>query len=261
MVVESVRAWAPGVPGVQEVLHATFEQHAYPMHTHDAWTVLLVDDGAVDYRLDHRRHRTVPGTVTILPPHVAHDGQTAERGTPFSKRALYLDGDWLSGALADTAVLHPLLGDRRSATIAAGVHEAMRAPGDEPAAEHGVLVLGDLVAGELGSAAPLQRRDAPLARRLRDLLEDCLPDTITLAEARVLLHAHPGHLTRVFVQTYGIAPHQYVTGRRVDHARRLLMRGESAAAAATAAGFHDQSHMTRHFRRVLGTTPGAFVGH
>lgn len=257
--VESVRAWAPGVPLVREVLHATFEEHAYPMHTHDSWTVLLVDDGAVDYRLDRRKHRTVPGTVTILPPHVAHDGRTAERGTPFSKRALYLDGGWLPGAVADTAVLHPVLGDRRSASLAAGIHAAMRSPGDETAAEHGVLVLGDLVGGELGSTSPEQRRDAPLARRLRDLLDDRLPETVTVAEAGLLLHAHPGHLTRVFVQTYGIAPHQYVTGRRVDHARRLLVRGETAANAAAAAGFHDQSHMHRHFRRVLGTTPGAFA--
>ncbi len=244
---------------MREVLHATFEEHAYPMHTHDAWTVLLVDDGAVDYHLDRRGHRTEPGTLTILPPHVAHDGRSAERGTSFTKRALYLDGDWLPDALAGPTALRPALRAPRASRLAVGIHEALRSPGDETAAEHGVLMLGDVVRGELDRTAPEHLRDAPLARRLRDLLDDHLPATVTVAEAGRLLHAHPGHLTRVFVQTYGIPPHQYVTGRRVDRARRLLVRGESAAAAATAAGFHDQSHMTRHFRRVLGATPGAFA--
>ena len=59
---------------------------------------------------------------------------------------------------------------------------------------------------------------------------------------------------------YGIAPYAYVTGQRVDRARRLLLDGRSASEAAVEAGFHDQAHLTRHFKRVLGTTPGVFSG-
>ena len=40
---DTVRAWKPPVPGVREVLHARHVEHAYPIHTHDVWTVLLVD--------------------------------------------------------------------------------------------------------------------------------------------------------------------------------------------------------------------------
>ena len=39
-----VLAWSPSVKGVVEVLHARFTSHVYPMHTHDTWTLLLVDD-------------------------------------------------------------------------------------------------------------------------------------------------------------------------------------------------------------------------
>ena len=42
----TVQAWRPDVPGVSEVLHAYFPDHAYPLHTHDTWTLLLVDAGA-----------------------------------------------------------------------------------------------------------------------------------------------------------------------------------------------------------------------
>ncbi|ESU46140.1 AraC family transcriptional regulator [Streptomyces sp. HCCB10043] len=54
-------------------------------------------------------------------------------------------------------------------------------------------------------------------------------------------------------------PHQYVTARRVDLARRLLLEGVSPGEAAGAVGFHDQSHLTRHFKRIAGTTPGRFA--
>jgi hypothetical protein len=67
---ERVHAWRPAVPGVGEVLHARFTQHAYPAHTHDLWTVLLVDTGGVSYDLDRRPQEAPAGSLTLLPPHV-----------------------------------------------------------------------------------------------------------------------------------------------------------------------------------------------
>ncbi|CAM5331731.1 hypothetical protein SALBM217S_00346 [Streptomyces griseoloalbus] len=56
-----VSAWRPSVPGVVEVFHARFTEYAYPMHVHDAWTLLIVDSGAVRYDLD--RPSTAPRTT------------------------------------------------------------------------------------------------------------------------------------------------------------------------------------------------------
>lgn len=52
------------------------------------------------------------------------------------------------------------------------------------------------------------------------------------------------HLVRSFSASYGIPPHRYVHGRRLDHARRLLLTG----LVAVDADFYDQAHFTRHFR-------------
>ncbi len=73
------------------------------------------------------------------------------------------------------------------------------------------------------------------------------------------MHAHPTHLVRAFSGAFGIAPHQYVMSRRVDLARRLLLGGQPPGEVATAAGFYDQPHLTRHFKRVVGTTPGRYA--
>ncbi|TPW64836.1 helix-turn-helix transcriptional regulator, partial [Schumannella sp. 10F1B-5-1] len=79
------------------------------------------------------------------------------------------------------------------------------------------------------------------------------------AEAARLLGTHPSHLVRVFSRSYGIPPHRYLTALRVDRARQLLRAGLPAAEVAARAGFHDQAHMSRHFRRVLGAAPGTFA--
>jgi AraC-like DNA-binding protein len=100
---------------------------------------------------------------------------------------------------------------------------------------------------------------SPWHTKLREMLDDRLFESFTIAEGARILDVHPSHLVRAFSKAYGIAPYRYVTGRRVDRARRLLLDGTPASEAAVEAGFHDQAHLTRHFRRVLGTTPGAFA--
>ena len=89
-----VSAWRPRIPGVVEVFHAHFTEYAYPMHVHEAWTLLIVDDGAVRYDLERHEHGTPHDTVTLLPPHVPHNGSPATPGG-FRKRVLYLDGTHL----------------------------------------------------------------------------------------------------------------------------------------------------------------------
>jgi AraC-like DNA-binding protein len=73
------------------------------------------------------------------------------------------------------------------------------------------------------------------------------------------VHAHPAHLVRAFSGAYGIAPHQYLMSRRVDRARRLLLDGRPPGEVATVTGFYDQSHLTRHFRKLVGVTPGRYT--
>ena len=82
---------------------------------------------------------------------------------------------------------------------------------------------------------------------------------MTLDEAARLLHAHPTHLVRAFSGEFGIAPHQYLTARRLDRARRLLLDGLPPGEVAAATGFYDQSHLNRSFKRLVGTTPGRFA--
>ncbi|MFJ4880549.1 helix-turn-helix domain-containing protein [Streptomyces sp. NPDC088745] len=255
-----VKAWQPRVPGVVEVFHAHFTEHAYPMHVHDSWTLLIVDDGAVRYDLDRFRRGTPGDTVSLLPPHVPHNGSPAT-AHGFRKRVLYLDSTQLDDSLIGAAVDGPDLTDPRLRARVGQLHAALAHPGDFFEAESRLALVRERLHFHLRPrllhSGPVPGRR--VARDLRELLDARLHQGVTLDEAAGLVHAHPTHLIRAFSSAYGIAPHQYLVSRRVDHARRLLLDGRPPGEVATAVGFYDQSHLTRHFKRVVGTTPGRYA--
>ena len=255
-----IRAWRPRVPGVVEVLHAQMTSHVYPMHTHEAWTLLIVDDGMIRYDLDRHEHGALHQVVTLLPPQVPHNGRSAT-SAGFRKRVVYLDLSQLPASLAGRAVDQPLLSDPVLRQRIDRLHRALRQPGEEFDAESRLALVTDQLRRHLS------RRDEPdaappgagIAGQLRDLIDDRFREKVTLRDAARALHAHPAHLVRMFSREFGISPHRYMTGRRVDLARRLLLDGMAPSLAATAVGFCDQPHLNRHFRQLLGTSPGSYA--
>jgi AraC family transcriptional regulator len=89
-----------------------------------------------------------------------------------------------------------------------------------------------------------------------EYLEARLADDVSVAELAVLAGLSAGHFSGLFRNTTGEPPHRYHLRLRVERARRLIERGMNASDAALEVGFFDQSHLTRHMRRLLGTSPG-----
>jgi AraC-like DNA-binding protein len=257
---EWVRAWKPAVPGIHEVFHARFVDHVYPPHTHDTWTVLIVDEGAVRYHLGTRHRGAAGARVTILPPHVVHDGRPAS-DSGFRKRVLYVGIDVLDEGMIGPAVDDPDIVDPALVRGIDALHRALRDPGDTLAAESMLAIVSARLSEHLGDRSePVERSDDErVASDLRDLLDEHPFEPLTLKEAGSILHVSPAHLVRSFSRTFAIAPHRYLLARRIDAARRRLLDGEPVAQVATSVGFHDQAHLTRHFKRHVGTTPARYV--
>jgi AraC-like DNA-binding protein len=254
-----VRAWQPALPGVREVFHARFVEHRYPPHTHDTWTVLIVDQGAIRYDLDNREHGSRSGTVTVLPPHVVHDGRAAH-DVGFRKRVLYVETTELSERLVGPAVDRPRIDDPRLHRTLDQLHRRLQAGDDLIGGEATLAVVIEQLQSHLGRQPPAEPPTDPrLADQLRQLLDAHLFERVTLSAAGSILEASPTHLVRSFTRAYGISPHAYVISRRIDSARRRLLDGQPAATVAIETGFHDQAHLSRHFARHVGTSPGRFA--
>ncbi|MFJ8659530.1 AraC family transcriptional regulator [Streptomyces sp. NPDC093795] len=257
---QEVTAWRPRVPGIVEVFHAHFTAHTYPMHVHDVWTLLIVDDGVVRYDLNRRERGTPADTVSLLPPQVPHNGSPA---TPhgFRKRVLYLDLSQLDESFIGAAADGPDLVDPLLRRRVGQLHAALADRGGDLEAQSRLALIHERLRTHLRPRPATRARpaDPRVAHRLRELLDARLLQGVTLDEAARLLHAHPTHLVRAFSGTFGIAPHQYLTARRLDRARRLLLDGQPPGEVAAATGFYDQSHLSRSFKRLVGTTPGRFA--
>jgi AraC-like DNA-binding protein len=257
-VVDRVRAWRPAVAGVAEVFHAEWRDHAYPPHTHDTWTLLIVDDGLIGYELDHHDHAAPRAGVTLLPPHVVHDGRPAT-SSGFRKRVVYLEESVLGNRLIGAAVDTPLISDDALREQVSRLDRALTA-GDDLEAESRLALVTERLTWHLTGRRPAESLPpaAEIAQHARDIIDGDPVGTISVAGIAQKLGVSTAHLVRSFHRSYGIPPHQYAIGRRLDVARRRLLAGDDVARVAVSAGFYDQAHFTRHFKRLLATTPGRY---
>ena len=93
-------------------------------------------------------------------------------------------------------------------------------------------------------------------RRLIDYIENHMAENLSLAELAGEVGMSQYYFARLFKQSTGLTPHQYVIQRRVARAKKFLLQGKSSIAdIALMVGFADQSHLTYHFKRLLGITP------
>jgi AraC family transcriptional regulator len=96
-------------------------------------------------------------------------------------------------------------------------------------------------------------------QRVRDYIEACLDDRLTLADPAGVACLSPYHFSRSFKQAIGVGPQRYVMQQRIERAKTLMRRtSQPLAWIALEVGFTDQSHLTSVFRRETGMTPGRF---
>ena len=98
----------------------------------------------------------------------------------------------------------------------------------------------------------------PRAKLVRALeyIQDQLDADLTVSGIAQAVDLSPYHFTRLFKESTGQSPHQYVVDARVRKAKELLTTGKfTISEAAFHLGFADQSHLTRHFKRVFGLPP------
>ena len=107
----------------------------------------------------------------------------------------------------------------------------------------------------IGGAAPDHSRPV---RRTLEYLRERLGDSITLDDFADHAGFDKFHLCRVFRAQVGLPPYQYLTHLRIARAKHLLRHGVLASDLAPLLGFYDQAQLTRHFRRIVGTTPARY---
>src|SRR5579859_690850 len=101
--------------------------------------------------------------------------------------------------------------------------------------------------------------DRTTLRRVSTYIEEHLAEDLSLSDIAAVAHLSPYHFARLFKESVGFSPHQYVIGRRVERAKLLLSTTNwSLTAIAHSVGFAHESHLALHFRRLTGLLPSAY---
>lgn len=263
----ALHLWKPGsLPGVT-LFHADGMAQRFARHTHEHYALGVITRGALGFDYMGRREVAGAGEINIVVPGEAHSGQPA-LGDSWGYRMFYVEPAVLRQALppgqGEAAFGSGVLRDPALAYAVVELHAQLEQDALASPLEAQSRLLA-LLARWVRRHAQADRRARarapsrlPEVRRARELLEAHWRDKPTLAQLAQVEGLSPYQLLRAFVRSHGVPPHAWLVQRQVREACRLLGEGVAIAEAAHAAGFADQSHLNRHFKRVMGLTPGQY---
>lgn len=268
---DCARYWrTPLLPGA-DMLTAEYREHAFAPHWHEAYTVPMIEAGAEAYTYRGGRHVAGPGSIPIINPGEIHTGSRAiEAGWRY--RVLYVPVDYVHRLAADMAgkpqampwfPVEPISDPDLSERIRRA-HRLLETDADVPGADalmaETALVeaLSLLIARHARvQAAGVQRAaDPPRVAAMKARLGADLAEPVTLTELASVVGLSAFHAARLFARTTGLPPHAWRNQLRLQRALGPLRAGVPVTDVAAASGFTDQSHFTRHFRRMFGVPPG-----
>jgi AraC-like DNA-binding protein len=235
---------------------------AFEPHRHDTYAIGITTAGVQTFHYRGSRHICLPGQLHVLHPDEGHDGAAGTDGG-FDYRILYIPPELVRDALAGRPL--PFIANPIQQLVpAAGLIASLLADIDEPINELSSAEIAVAVADGLVSLSGYpDRRPAAIDTGAVELVRDYLAAHAREQTAASILEKIAGAdrfaIARHFRWAFGTSPDRYRTLRRLALARAAIESGQSLARAASEAGFADQSHMTRQFKRTYGLTPGRWM--
>ena len=230
---------------------------AFSPHRHDTYTVALTMAGVQAFNYRGKTRHSLPGQVLILHPDELHDGHCQDE-SGFSYQAAYVPPTHIQTVLGNTEL--PFVADGVSkdpALIAAAFNLVIECAGvEDPAAyEDALYDLSHAMSNAAGGAVAVRKANQTAVMHAREFLDTAVLVGARLEQLERVSGCDRWQLSRDFRSLLGTSPYRYLQYRRIDLAKRLLREGATLADAAHGAGFADQSHFGRTFRKAVGLTP------
>lgn len=244
-------------PGSVERIEAWFGSHGYDPHRHDTYSIGRTLAGVQSFHYKGLLRHGVPGNTLVLHPDEVHDGMAGTEAG-FRYRMAYIDPALIQNILGGQPlpfIAGGLSSDPRLYQASEAFVQAMDDPLDALEEQDALYDLATALQAVAGKPRGRKRLDYRSAERARGFIMEHLHLGITLDMLEQASGRERWSLSRDFRTLYGTSPYRFVTLRRLDLFRRLIVDSFPLVDAALAAGFHDQSHMTRHFTRCYGVSP------
>ena len=239
----------------------------YAKHSHETFSIGAVTGGRSIYVNRHAREWTGAGAVVLMNPDDVHacNPVTDER---WSYRMLHVDVAWLTrlqhelgfgGNHAFRAFSQTMTTDGALFSGLNKLHQILVDTQSDPLRKESAAIMFFSEVQQRLNPTPLCADDASrqIARAAEFIAENCTR-SLKLEDVCNAAGLSASHLIRAFKQRYGMTPHAYLINRRIQYSRAQLRRGRLIADVALDAGFADQAHLQRTFKRLVAATPGQY---
>lgn len=244
-----------------ERIEAFFHGHGYEMHRHDTYAIGRTLSGVQSFNYGKKLQHSLPGRTMVLHPDEPHDGHAGTEDG-FHYRMFYVEPAHLQQVLGGKPlpfIKGGISGDPGLFAATQVLLQDMECAIDPLEMEDALFDLATALQAASGVRTARQTLDYPAAQKAREFLLASWQHTVTLSELEAVSGRDRWRLSRDFRALFGTSPYRYLTLRRLDQVRRVMTQGYSLTDAAAIAGFSDQSHMTRHFVRTYGISPGRWL--
>lgn len=266
---EITKYWIAEDLGHLECLYAKYFTFSFAPHFHEGFAVGIVERGAQVFDNRGTKQIAAAGDIILFNPAEVHNGQAADE-TGWTFRMLYIDPGELGKVREEITrersdvpfFSKSVVRDDETARLLFRLHRALETSATRLERESlFLLAMKQLITRHADSKITEQKtgREHSAVARVLDYFHANACKDIKLDELAKIAFLSPFHLLRVFREETGITPHAYQIQIRIEQAKRLLRDRFTIAEAAHAAGFFDQAHFTKQFKRYVGINPGQFL--
>jgi AraC-like DNA-binding protein len=265
---EVIEVWHPPDLAQLELRRGFAVARPVPRHWHEEYQFCLVQSGPGEMSYRGSNLPTPPASLFMVHPGEVHSNRCYDT-FGCSYRTLFVNPELMLQAASDVRLKemglpffpNAVVFDQDVVTQYLRLHFALERPASN--LERQVLLLDFLAVliHRFSEERPILRSfgsDIPAVRRACDYLVEHYAENVSLERLARLANLSPFHFNRVFSKQFGMPPHAFQTQIRVSRAKALLRRGLSIAEVTFQTGFFDQSHLCRHFKRLVGVSPGQY---
>lgn len=251
-----------------ELLDATYYKQNFSRHSHEGYTVGVIDSGAQQFYRTGDNHIAPQNSIILVNADEVHNGCSAsEHG--WSYRAMYPLPELFESISQELGLSQgapyfsqAVVYDPQLAQVLRSTFTTLNTSNNQLLRESVIYsALVKLVARHSKTALVFNDKKVDKKHLLlvKQFLDDYPEVDVSLEKLATIAGLSACHLLRQFQKYFGLPPHTYQIQNRLKLAKKLLQQGVKIMDVALDSGFHDQSHFHRHFKRAVGVTPGTYA--
>ncbi|KJY73054.1 AraC family transcriptional regulator [Vibrio coralliilyticus] len=249
---------------------AIMKDFSYGKHAHEEYSIGVTCRGRQDFFSNGAFHKSNAGNIIFFNPEQVHDGH-AGAGEEMAYQMLYIPEPTLMNlilalgsakkkcARLDMSLFQDSMLQSQIFSLTSAMNSSTSLSSLEEehlllGIAHSIIRIGD---GTLTDNHSYGRIDS-LLNRAKEFIHDNLHRKCSVDEIANAANMSKYHFIRLFNEQFGMTPHQYVLGHKINRAKYELELGKNAADIAFQYGFSDLSHLNRNFKNAFGITPNQY---